>query len=169
MNHNRLFVPLLLIAASILSLGCSGGGHMVSDPLGPSGGSSPVRLTAADVKIDGRSVNNTTIAPGSGSSSLFTVSLADPSDVAKVRGVQMDYSSHSSMEMMDAMMSVDCYDDGTHGDAVADDGTYSYMDTDGHIGPQYESCVSGSYTYTFHGTDEMGQHTNSVECRVTVN
>jgi hypothetical protein len=70
--------------------------------------------------------------------------------------------------MMDERMSVDCYDDGTHGDAVAGDGTYSYMDADGHIGPHYETCTSGLYTYIFHGTDMTGQHTNSVDLRVTV-
>lgn len=168
MNHKRVFVSLLPIAASLLLLGCSGGGSMVSDTEGSSGGRSPVRLAAADVQIDGRSVNNATISPGSGSSSLFMVSLADLSDHSNIRKMQMDYSEHSSMGMMDARMSVDCYDDGTHGDALAGDGTYSYMDVGGHIGPQYESCASGTYTYTFHGTDEMGQHTNSVDCRVTV-
>ena len=32
----------------------------------------------------------------------------------------------------------------------------------------YETCASGSYLYTFYGTDRLGQHTNAIECRVTV-
>ena len=168
MNRNPVFLLLPLVAAFLLFLGCSSGGHMLSDTVGSSSGSSPVRLAAADIQIGGRSVNNATISPGSGSSSLFTVSLADLSDRSKIGRMQMDYSTHSSMEMTEARMSVDCYDDGTHGDAAAGDGTYSYMDVDDHIGPHYESCASGSYTYTFHGMDDADQHTNTVDCRVMV-
>jgi hypothetical protein len=163
------FTRLSAVPAILLfSLACSDSSHLLSNTGAPSSGASPVRLGAADVAINGRSVNDATIPPGSGSSSLFTVTLANPQLRPDVAKIQMDYTEHTAMGMMGNTMSVDCYDDGTHGDAVAGDGTYSYMDTDGHIGPQYQDCVAGQYVYSFHGTDTMGQQTNVVDCRVTV-
>jgi predicted small secreted protein len=159
---SSIILPVVLICLPLA--GCSSDGDMFSNDAG----NSTVRLAAADVQVGGHSVNNATISTGSGSSSLFTVALADPADRSRMQSVQMDYSEHSSMGMMGRHLSVECYDDGTHGDAVAGDGMYSYMDVDGHVGPHYSSCVSGTYTYTFHGTDTLGRHTNSVECRVTV-
>ena len=157
-------LPVLVLLAS----GCSDSGHMLSGPTGSPSGTSAVRLASPDVKINGQSVNGATIPPGSGASSLFTVSLANPQDRSSVARVQMDYTQHSPMGMMGETMTVGCYDDGTHGDVAAGDGTYSYMDVDGHIGPQYGDCVAGQYVYMFHGVDTMGEHTNSVECSVTV-
>ncbi len=129
---------------------------------------SDVRLRSADVQIDGKSVKDATISPGSGSSTLFTVSLEDPADRSRVAGIQMTYPDHSPMEMMGTRSSVDCFDDGTHGDAVAGDGTYSYMDIDDHIGPHREDCVAGEYLYSFHGMDMTGNHMNALDIRVTV-
>ena len=168
---DRRFTSLLLVtlAPGLLALsGCSGDEHMSSLGLSPPSANSDVRIATADVSIDGRSVENATIAPGSGTSTLFTVSLADPADGTRIRRMQMDYPVHSSMGMMGSRSSVDCYDDGTHGDAVAGDGTYSYLDMDDHIGPHAEDCTQGEYVYSFHGTDMAGMHTNTVSCRISV-
>lgn len=163
MKRIRLSVLGSLPVLVLLASACSDSGHILTGTTG-----SAVRLASPDVKINGQSVNNATIPPGSGPSSLFTVSLANPQDQSSVARVQMDYTQHSPMGMMGQTMTVDCYDDGTHGDMVPGDGTYSYMDVDGHIGPQYGDCVAGQYVYMFHGADTMGQHTNVVECSVTV-
>jgi hypothetical protein len=168
MKRIRLSVLGVLPVLVLLASGCSDSGHMLTGTSGSPPGTSVVKLVSPDIKIDGQSVNGATIPPGSGPSSLFTVSLANPQDQSSVARVQMDYTQHSPMGMMGETMTVDCYDDGTHGDMVPGDGTYSYMDVDGHVGPQYNDCVAGQYVYMFHGTDTMGQHTNAVECSVTV-
>jgi hypothetical protein len=163
-------LSLLLAVTGSLGLfdGCTGAENMHSGGLLSPVPESDVVLAGADVLIDGGSVQDATISPGQGSSTLFTVTLADPADRSRIARMQMDYPEHSSMMMMGTRSSVDCYDDGTHGDAVPGDGTYSYMDTDGHIGPHREDCATGEYIYTFHGTDLTGKHTNSLERRVTV-
>ena len=165
---NRRMLPVLSLAVLVVTLtaGCSGDDEMSRNAsLLPTGS---VELASADIRIGDQSVTNATIPPGSGTATLFTASLADPSDGARVMRMQMDYPLHSSMGMMGGSSSVSCYDDGTHGDAVAGDGTYSYQDTDQHIGPHQQDCAPGTYVYTFHGTDMMGKHTNEIVCRVTV-
>jgi hypothetical protein len=72
------------------------------------------------------------------------------------------------MGMMGQQATVPCYDNGTHGGAVAGDGIYSYLDTDGHIGPNGSDCPQGTYMYGFHGEDLAGHETNTVQCHVTV-
>ena len=167
MNHARtLFV---LAAATLLALsGCSGSGgsnsgNLLTSPSGPT-----VRLAGADVLIGGQSVNGATIPQGSGPSTLFTTTLVDPADTSRIRTMYMDYPAYSSMGMMGSLDRVQLYDDGTHGDLTAGDGTYSYMDVNGHIGPDYNDCPRGKYIYTFHGTDITGHDTNFIDCYVTV-
>ena len=168
MNSQHLIPLLLAVGASILLPGCRSNGTSPSRISLLPAPESDVRLAVADVRIDGRSVNGSTISPGSGSSTLFTVTLETPADATRIARMQMDYTPHAEMGMMQNRSSVDCYDDGTHGDQVAGNGTYSLVDVDGHIGLHYEDCVSGTYVYTFHGLDTMGDHTNSLEWRVTV-
>jgi len=152
----------------MVAVNCSENDGIISQHPPSPGATSDVRLAAADVRIDGSSVDGSTIPAGSGESTLFTATLADPTDRSRVRRMQMDYPVHSGMGMMGSWSSVDCYDDGTHGDEVAGDGTYSYSDMDHHIGPHYQDCVAGEYEYHFHGTDLADRHTNSVVARVTV-
>ena len=80
----------------------------------------------------------------------------------------MDYPVQGSMGMMGTRSRVDCYDDGTHGDQVAGDGMYSYMDGDAHVGVHRADCPAGDYVFTFHGTDTMGRGTNTDDCRVSL-
>lgn len=127
-----------------------------------------VRLAGSDLLINGQSVNNAAIPPGSGTSTLFTATLVDPADTSRMRSVEMDYPVHSSMGMMGDRSTLRMYDDGTHGDLTRADGVYSYLDIDGHIGPHGDDCPRGQYLYRFHGTDLQGHDTNWVECNVTV-
>ena len=127
-----------------------------------------VRLAGADLLVDGRSVNNAVIQPGSGTSTLFTATLVDPADTSRMRTVEMDYPVHSHMGMMEDRSTLKMYDDGTHGDPTPADGVYCYLDVDGHIGPHDDDCPRGQYLYRFHGTDLHGHDTNWVECGVTV-
>lgn len=167
MNHARtLFV---LAAATLLALGgCSGSGDSNSGSLTAPPGGSAIRLAGGDVLIGGQSVSGATIAQGSGTSTLFTTTLVDPSDASRVRTMYMDYPAHSSMGMMGSMERLQLYDDGTHGDLAPGDGWYCYLDVDGHIGPHDDDCPKGEYLYTFHGTDIEGHDTNTIDCRVTV-
>ena len=166
----RVLTLLLAVTGGLaLFVGCTRSQDMHSRGLFPPYvPDSDVRLASADVQIGGLSVKDATISPGSGSSTLFTATLADPADRSRVAWMRMDYPNHSPMGMMGTRSSVDCHDDGTHGDAVAGDGTYTYMDVDGHIGPHREDCVTGEYLYTFHGMDMTGNHTNSLDVGVAV-
>jgi hypothetical protein len=168
MKPNSVSLVLFVLGIATLLTGCVKGDDMGGERAFPALPQSDIALAAADVQVDGRSVASATISPGSGTSTLFTVTLADATDRARVARMQMDYAQHSAMGMMGTRSSLDCYDDGTHGDAVAGDGMYSYRDEDGHVGPHYEGCVAGEYGYTFHGMDLDGNHTNSLEVRVTV-
>jgi len=164
MGISRFLLCAAVFGISALLCGCSGddsGGS--SGPIQPS-----VSLAGADVLVDGQSVANLTIAAGSGSSTLFTATLADPADRDRIHQMQMEYPDHSSGGMMDHRSTMLLHDDGTHGDPVAGDGTYCYLDTDGHIGPHGDGCPDGEYTYRFHGDDTSGHETNWVDCRVTV-
>jgi len=168
---SRLMLLFGLLVVSVTgTAGCSGHGHegMVSGSLSLEPATSDVRLADADVFIGGNTVDASTIPAGYGDSTLFTVGLADPEQGPRIARVQMEYRAHSGMGTMGSWSSVDCYDDGSHGDQVAGDGTYSYMDMDRHIGVHYQDCTSGEYRFVFHGTDLMENHTNSVVARVTV-
>jgi hypothetical protein len=159
----------VVAAAALLALGgCSGGGGSSSGGPVPAAGGSTVQLAGADILIGGQSVSGATITQGAGPSTLFTTTLVDPANTTQVRTMSMDYPAHSSMGMMGYMDTVQLYDDGTHGDLVPGDGRYSYMDVNGHIGPDGTDCPRGDYLYTFHGTDIMGHDTNSIDCHVTV-
>jgi len=164
MSISRFVLFATVVGISALLCGCSGG-----DGGGSSGLiQSSVSLAGADVMVDGQSVVSLTIQSGSGSSTLFTTTLVDPADRDRIRQVQMEYPAHSSNGMMDHRSTVLMYDDGTHGDPIPGDGTYCYLDTDGHIGPHGDGCPDGEYTYRFHGDDRSGHETNWIECRVTV-
>jgi hypothetical protein len=162
-------LAVLGVAAVLASTGCSSGGDGSPATAGPTVGLSEVRIAGGDVLIGGQSVDGRTIAPGSGTATLFTVTLADPADAPRVRAMYMDYPiHHDAMGMMGDHATVQCWDDGTHCDTVAGDGRYCYYDETGHVGPHDGDCPDGDYVYTFHGIDTSDAPTNSVECRVTV-
>jgi hypothetical protein len=61
---------------------------------------------------------------------------------------------------------VECYDDGTHGDAVAGDGIYHYMDPNDRIGCHGLNAPAGEYHYTFWCEDVYGQRSNTVSVEI---
>ena len=152
--------PILLCACLVL-VAC-GGGSSTS----PSG-TSTAQLQSADVRVDGVSVTAKTIAAGSGQTTLFMATLADPTQRVHVRQMMLDYPQHN-MGMMGGTLTVNLYDDGTHGDQTANDGTYCYLDVNEHIGPHLADCPHGVYSYRFHGQDDQGMTTNTLQCQVTV-
>jgi len=58
--------------------------------------------------------------------------------------------------------SVDCYDDGTHGDRIPGDGIYHYVDPEDNIGCHGINAPSGEYRYIFWCEDIYGQRSNTV-------
>jgi hypothetical protein len=59
-----------------------------------------------------------------------------------------------------------CYDDGTHGDDIAGDGIYHYMDPDDAIGCHGIDAPPGEYHYTFWCEDIYGQRSNTASVTV---
>jgi hypothetical protein len=53
-----------------------------------------------------------------------------------------------------------CYDDGTHGDDIAGDGIYHFMDPDDAIGCHGIGAPRGEYHYEFWCEDVYGQQSN---------
>jgi hypothetical protein len=62
---------------------------------------------------------------------------------------------------------VECYDDGTHGDPVAGDGIYHYMDPQDRIGCGARNAPNGEYQYRFWCEDAFGTRSNTVSVTVT--
>jgi hypothetical protein len=72
------------------------------------------------------------------------------------------------MGMMNSSGSMPLYDDGTHGDRVANDGVYCYEDDDGSYGMHMTNAGMGLYRYEFWGTDPGGHESNHMSLSVTV-
>ena len=156
------------VLASLALLTCFACDSAGSREVPTAAAGSQVQLAGADVLIDGQSVAGQSIAPGSGSATLFTVTLVDPADTVRVQSMVLEYPRHSMMGMTGGTATMALHDDGMQCDPVAGDGHYCYLDDDGHIGPHDPDCPQGDYVYRFHGVDMMGELTNSIECRVRV-
>jgi hypothetical protein len=95
-----------------------------------------------------------------------------PGGLSTIRRVMMEYSQPGPNRSMGPMMggftgSVLCYDDGTHGDPIAGDGIYHYMDPQDQIGCHGVNAPSGDYHYTFWCEDIHGQRSNTATVTVS--
>ena len=59
------------------------------------------------------------------------------------------------------------YDDGTHGDDIAGDGVYHFMDADDDIGCHGSGAPRGEYHYEFWCEDVFGQQSNVASVTMT--
>jgi len=55
-----------------------------------------------------------------------------------------------------------CYDDGTHGDDIAGDGIYHFVDPDNDIGCHGIGAPRGEYRYEFWCEDVFDQRSDTV-------
>lgn len=145
---------------------CSGSS---SSPAGPSD-QAPV-VSDPQILVGGVSVAGSVIS-GTGQHTLFGVRVHAPSGLPSIQRVVLQYAqpgmNHHGGPMMGGFNgTVDCYDDGTHGDDVAGDGIFHFMDPDEDVGCGGFAAPSGEYHYSFWCEDAQGQRSNTVS--VTVN
>ena len=158
---------LALAAGSLLVLACGGGGGGSGNPVAPS----PSSLVLSSVAVamngqpmtDGMSVHRSTTPGGN---TRFEAHLMDGSHGAI--GDQAMFRYQRPMGMMNPNGTMPLYDDGTHGDRVANDGVYCYEDDDGGYGLHMRNAAMGQYRYEFWGMDPGGHETNHMSLRVTV-
>ena len=156
---------ILLAAGSLSVLACGGGGS--SNPVAPA----PTSLVLSSVTIavngqpltDGTSMHRITTPGGS---TRFEAHLMDGTHGAV--GDQAHVRFERPMGMMNPTGTMPLYDDGTHGDRVANDGVYCYEDADGSYGLHRMDAGMGRYRYEFWGTDPGGHDSNHMSLSVTV-
>ena len=147
------------------------------DPGHGAGPTSPAGLVptiqSAQVLVGGRPVQGV-VVEGTDEPTLFRVHVIAPEGLQSIERVVLRYTqpgpNHGGLGpgMMGGFRgTVLCYDDGTHGDDIAGDGIYHFMDPDDAIGCHGVGAPSGEYRYEFWCEDVHGQQSNVVT--VTVN
>ena len=160
--NTKLFT--LTLVAGLAVSACDG-----STPTQPS--SSALVLQMAAVSVNGTIVNGTTVSRdhGAGSSTRFEAHLVDLAGrPALGHTVRVDYmrpNGHGSM-MNGGRMTL--YDDGTHGDRMANDGIYCYEDFGSEYGCHGANAPMGRHDYDFFGMGPSGDETNHMLVTVTV-
>lgn len=130
----------------------------------------PPSVHAPQVLVGGTPVQGR-VKQGTNEPSLFRVHVEVPGGLSNVRRVVMEYSQPGRNHHRGPMMggyagTVDCYDDGTHGDDIPGDGIYHYADPADRIGCHGIDAPSGEYHYTFWCEDIYGQRSNSASVTV---
>lgn len=167
-NSTLAFVTAALFALSMVA--CSSG----SDDGNPTSPSNPdLVMTSADILVSGKSVAGGTFSQGHGedSSTRFEAELMQNGQLAPGQMVWLTFDrpmggGHGMMRHTDR---VQMYDDGTHGDRVADDGIYCLEDFAGDYGCHRADAEPGEYHYEFYGVDATdGHETNHMNVTVTI-
>lgn len=114
------------------------------------------------------------VTVGADQASVFRVQVHAPGGLSTIRQVTLQYQqpgpNHHHGGMMAAFNgTVLCYDDGTHGDEIAGDGIYSFMDPDDDIGCGAFHAAAGEYHYSFWCEDVYGQRSNTVSLSIERN
>jgi hypothetical protein len=162
---------MLALFWAIAALGCNSPTASEAPELDPT--SSVLTLTGAQVVVEGQVVNGQTMHAGQthGNATLFQATLTGPNGgPAPGHTVQVQYHTPGggSGGMMNGAGLMTLYDDGTHGDPVAGDGTYCYADEDGHYGFHMPWAPPGQYHYEFFGFDHDDHHSNHMNVVVTI-
>jgi hypothetical protein len=159
---NRFYLTTIL-ALPLLVLGACGGGSGG----GPTAPSSQPMLASAAVMVNGQTVNGMSLSrsqsPGGGTRFEATLQM----DGHPVAGGSVRVQ-HQSPGMGMAAGSFMLFDDGTHGDMMAGDGTYSYDDLREDYGCDAPNTPMGEHHYDFMGTDAQGHQSNSMQVTVTI-
>ncbi len=155
-----LAVTFLLLAA----WGCGS-----DDPTAPE--IAEVTLSGAKVSINDQSLDGRNIHQGEYSDPMrYEARLADRHGNLIPGGrVQVQFGMPGMMGHMNRTMGeFYCYDNGTHGDPVAGDGIYCFVDSMGGYGCHRADAPLGEYNYDFCGYDQHGQESNHMEVGVTL-
>lgn len=162
---------LLTAALLVVTLiGCSSSG----DDSGPTGPANPeLMMTSADVLVAGQSVAGGTFMQGhgEGDSTRFEAQLMSDGQPAPGQMVWLEFDRPmmGGNGMMRHTNRIQMYDDGTHGDRVAGDGTYCLEDFAGDYGCHREDAEPGEYHYEFYGVHATdGHETNHMTVSVTI-
>jgi hypothetical protein len=160
--HTRLLTLSLVVGLAVSA--CDG-----STPTQPT--SSSIVLQKATVSVAGTVVNGTTVSRDheTGASTRFEAHLVDLAGrPALGHTARIDYmrpNGHGSM-MNGGRMTL--YDDGTHGDRMANDGIYCFEDFGGEYGCHGANAPMGRHDYDFFGMDHSNGETNHMLVTVTV-
>lgn len=125
----------------------------------------------AQIMVGGVSVRGL-VSNGSNERALFRIQVHAPGGLSTIQRVHLDYvqpgPNHHGGPMMGGFRgTVYCYDDGTHGDDIAGDGIYHFMDPEDQIGCHGWNAPPGQYQYSFWCEDVYGQRSNTVTVVVT--
>ena len=132
------------------------------------------QVTNAVVSVDGATVNGESFQMGqmTGNSTFFQATLMGPNGAVAGETMQAQYQiPHQGPGMMNGGSGqgvMPLYDDGTHGDPIAGDGTYCYEDFDGQYGLHMHGTPAGQYHYEFYGIHHDQQHTDHMIVNVTM-
>lgn len=149
-------------------LACSDDG---SSLMGPTSRPNPPAITSAEILVHGQSVQGV-VTRGTDAPALFRVRVHAPGGLPTIQRVVLSYTqpgaNHHGRSMMGGFRgTVFCYDDGTHGDDVAGDGIYHFMDPDDAIGCHGVGAPPGDYHYEFWCEDVFGQRSSVRSVTVT--
>ncbi len=153
--------------ALLLAISCS---DTPTSPTSPSARPQAPTVSDPEVLVGGVSMNGL-VRVGANETSIFHVRVHAPTGLPSIRQVTLQYvqpgpNHHGGMMMGAFSGTVLCYDDGTHGDDVAGDGIYSFMDPDDDIGCGMLQAPAGSYQYSFWCEDVYGQRSNTVSVTI---
>jgi hypothetical protein len=171
MRHRRFSAVVFAVAGAnmilLSSISCS---DSSSPPTGPSPVTAAPVISEPQVLVGGVPVGPR-IAQGNGQPALFRVRVNAPSGLNTVRQVVLQYSqpgrNHHGGPMMGGFTGTTfCYDDGTHGDDIAGDGVYQFMDPADNIGCEGINAAPGEYHYDFWCEDIYGQRSNTLSLTV---
>ncbi|MFT5315488.1 MAG: hypothetical protein ACI9UK_001320 [Candidatus Krumholzibacteriia bacterium] len=159
-------ITSLTVASVLLAAwGCGG-----DDPTAPE--TAEFTLSGAKVSINDQSLNGRNIHQGEFTDPMrFEARLADRHGNLIPGGrVEVQFGMPGMMgNMMNGYTGeFYCYDDGTHGDPVAGDGVYCFVDSVGDYGCHRAGAQLGEYSYEFCGYDQHGQKSNRMQVEVTL-
>lgn len=158
---------VISIVATILILAAGGCGQ--DGPTQPADSNAGIlSLSAAKVSVDGQSLDGLDIRQGDYTGSMhYEARLSDRHGNPVVGGqVQVRYGLSDMMGHMGGSMhrgEFYCYDDGTHGDPVAGDGIYCFVDDAQQYGCHRADASPGEYHYQFCGFDQHGHESNRMD------
>ena len=159
MTKRRLLFGGALLALALPLFGCDNSVQV--GPTAPGIGIvqvDPTQLVVSNAKllVDGEVMNGRTMerGHGEGHSARFQAKLSHLGEPAIGYEMWVQYERPSVINKIGLFA---LYDDGTHGDHVADDGLYAYDDADREYGCHTKGAVPGLYHYVFFGVDHEGR------------
>jgi len=139
------------------------------DPTTPQ--TAEIMLSEAKISINDESLGGRNIHQGEYSAPMrFEARLVDrQGDLVPGGRMQVQVGMPGMMGHMNGIAGeFYCYDDGTHGDPMAGDGVYCFVDSIGDYGCHRIDARLGDYNYDFCGYDQQGNESNHINVTVTL-